>query len=169
MYLKFLQDEHFFALLYKIDMDLMKEVKDKGCSHCQSRLHVANYTRKARRFVDKEYSTRFSLCCSNCRARAFVPSTLFFGRFVYGGVFFVIISSFLNNSGHRYKSLERIFGISKRTLARWKSWWNQVFIYSSFWKEHKARVNTNELILPKDFIELFADLDRLFKLLAHFK
>lgn len=150
-------------------MDLMKEVKEGSCPQCKSKLHVAHYQRKPRRFIEKEYSTRFSLCCSNCRARTFVPSTLFFGSFVYGGIFIIIISSFLNSKGYRYESIQKLFGVSRRTLIRWKAWWDKTFTCSTFWKNYKARFNRANLTLPKDFITIFEDLESLFRFLAHFK
>ena len=60
-----LQTPAFFALLRRIDEDLMKVARDRGCCHCGSVLHSANYPRKPRGCppaAHPDCNTRLSLC-----------------------------------------------------------------------------------------------------------
>lgn len=167
MYLKYLNDPVFFDLLHKIDKDIAKEYRQKECPKCRSPLHYANYMRKARFIVDK-YLLRFSVCCSKCRSRAKIPSTLFFNSFVYGSAFFLIIACFNNNNGHRYRRLASIFNVSDRTLRRWKSWWDNTFITSNFWKKHKGLLSKPPDIIPGDIVNAFTSLIEVLKFFSQF-
>jgi len=89
MYQINVNDSSLFELLYKIDRDIADEYRQKPCVYCGSVCHFANYYRKARG-IDDKYCLRFSVCCSKCRKRQHVPSTLFFSSFVYGSVFCVV-------------------------------------------------------------------------------
>lgn len=166
MYLRFLKDQNFFKLLYKIDRDLAAEYRQKPCPFCGKTLHCANYSRKGR-YLD-DYNKKFSLCCSVCRKRVQVPSTLFFGPFVYGSLFFIIISCFINGNHRRYKHLARIFKVSDRTLRRWKSWWDDTFGNSSFWKEKKAMFFEVKGNFPQSIIKLFVTLEDVLNFFSHF-
>jgi hypothetical protein len=85
MYNRLLRDESFIETLYKIDMDLAQQYRLSPCPFCGEKVHFANYSRKIRDNINEKYSVRFSLCCSACRRRVSVPSTIHFGRFVYSG------------------------------------------------------------------------------------
>lgn len=167
MYLKFLKDPSFFDLLYKIDMDLAEKCRHSPCPHCAAPVHYANYQRKSR-YLDEKYCTKFSVCCSVCRQRVYIPSTLFFGSFVYGAAFFIIISCFNKGYGFRYKRLKAIFNVSDRTLRRWKSWWDTVFVGSSFWKEKRALLIRPPGILPLNLVEQFCSLEKVLQFFSHF-
>jgi hypothetical protein len=39
----------------------------------------------------------------------------------------------------RAAELRAQLGIDRRTLARWRHWWQEHFPTSSFWREHRAR------------------------------
>lgn len=167
MYLRYLNDPNFFKLLHKIDKDLAKEYRQKECPKCMGALHYANYWRKARFIVDK-YLLRFSVCCSQCRSRVRIPSTLFFNSFVYGSIFFLIIGCFNNNGGHRYRRLAKIFKVSDRTLRRWKSWWDDKFLTSNFWKERKGLLTKPPDIIPLNIVQEFLSLYDVLKFFSHF-
>ena len=165
MYLKYLEDPNIFKLLYKIDMDLAEIYRQKSCKHCNSSLHYSNYLRKCRE-GDDEFIKKFSLCCSKCRKRCYVPSTLFFGAVVYSSVFFIVISCLTSSAGHSINSLKRKYKLSDRTLRRWKKWWNSTFMQSSFWKEKKASFSFDMGIFPSSILEQFKNLESLLKFLS---
>ena len=167
MYLKFLKDPNFFKLLYKIDTDLAAKYRQLPCPYCGKTLHYANYHRKGR-YIDEHYSKKFSLCCSSCRRRVSVPSTLFFGPFVYGSLFFIIISYFNNGGGHRYKYLARIFKVSDRTIRRWKLWWKDTFKNSIFWKEKRAMFTEIKDIFPQSILKEFKIFKDVLVFFSHF-
>lgn len=170
MYLKYLKDSRFFDILYKIDMDLAKEYRLRPSPCCSRPCHFSNYKRKPRRFLDlDQYLTRFSLCCSECRHRVQIPSTLFFNRFVYGGVLILLLSYFLNKGGHRFQYIQKVFGISLRTLKRWEVWWNEIFRNSKFWKEKKALFTKNIIEMPRGILINFSNLKDIVIFFSHFK
>ncbi len=166
MYLRYLKDPRFFELLYKIDKDTAYEHHKSPCLICNKPLHFANYKRKAR-CIEDEFLTRFSLCCSSCRKRTKVPSILFFNSFVYGSIFFFIISCFINGNGHRYKRLSSIFKVSDRTLRRWKRWWDNTFKETGFWKELSGLIKPS-VDLPLDIVQQFFKFEDFLKYFAHF-
>jgi hypothetical protein len=165
-----INDSILFELLCKIDIEIAKDYRQKLCPHCGSACHFANYYRKARG-VDNEYCLRFSVCCSKCRKRRHIPSTLFFGSFVYGSVFFFFISCLSESAGYRYKNIALKFNISERTLRRWKKWWQDIFPTTVFWKEARGFVNifNNSSIYLKDILMEFSSSIKAFQFFSHFK
>lgn len=152
-------------------MDLAHQLRQRPCPYCGETAHFANYYRKPRGYnndFDNDYNIRFSLCCSKCRKRIPVLSTLFFGRFVYGTVFFIIISCFNNKNGYRYKMLAKIFKVSDRTLRRWKVWWETTFKNSSFWKDKKALFTKPPEIIPLEIIQEFTLFEKALAVFSHF-
>ena len=114
---------------------------------------------------------RFSVCCSKCRKRQHIPSTLFFGSFVYGSVFFFFIACFSESSGYSCKHIALKFNISERTLRRWKKWWQDIFPSTIFWKEGKGLVNVfnNSLFFLKDILMKFSSFIKALQFFSHFK
>jgi len=47
-YQSHLVDQELHQLLEKVDADLAQEACEKGCLHCQGKLHRADYDRKPR-------------------------------------------------------------------------------------------------------------------------
>ena len=146
---------------------MAKEYRSSPCPDCGKTLHFANYRRKSR-YIDDKYSLRFSVCCSNCRKRVRIPSTLFFNSFVYGAVFFFVISCLSNSNGHCYKMLARRFKVSDRTLRKWKKWWDTTFISSSFWKEHKGLLTKPPDIMPLSVVKRFTTFIDVLKFFSPF-
>ena len=170
MYLEYLKNKMFYDVLCKIDKDMAKEYRQSHlCPFCNGKLHFANYPRKGRD-LDDEYLTRYSLCCSvdGCRKRTKVPSVLFFGSFVYGAVFFFIISCLNNDHGHSYKMLSHKYNVSDRTLRRWKKWWDTIFKKTDFWKEKSGLFKDQINIFPNDIIEKFENFNKVLKFFSHF-
>ena len=53
--------------------------------------------------------------------------------------------------------LERLFSISRRTLARWQRWWQEHFPRLLFWKRERARFSPplDEKALPAALLAAF--------------
>jgi hypothetical protein len=135
----------FWAFLFTIDQDLAETARRQGCS-CGGRLHRADYPRKPRGGPDTPpatYKTRFSFCCNRdeCRKRTTPPSVRFLGRKIYLGAFVVLISAMRHGpTPRRVRELTTLFGVDRRTIARWEKFWREHFPQSQFWKVAGARV-----------------------------
>lgn len=139
-----LRDTRFFDLLYALDQDLADQARSQGCP-CGGRLDQAHYPRKPRggpANLSAERERRFSFCCDRdgCRGRATPPSVRFLGRRVYFGVAVVLVTAMAQGvTPRRAAKLREELGIDRRTLTRWRRWWQQQFPASRFWREHRAR------------------------------
>jgi hypothetical protein len=53
--------------------------------------------------------------------------------------------------------LRKSLGIDRRTLERWRQWWLETFVQSSFWKAARARFMPSvcEQTLPGSLAEAF--------------
>jgi len=142
---KMLRESSFFLLLLRCDRDMAEEVRARGCPHCGSALHYGRYERKPRggpAGLPPEYERRESLCCSaqGCRKRVRPPSLRFFGRRVYLGPVFVLVSAMIHGiTEKRAAALGGLVGVSRRTLERWRSWWRSTLPRSGFWRAARAR------------------------------
>jgi hypothetical protein len=141
---RFLFNPNFLLLLLAIDRDLADKVRSEGCP-CGGRLHAANYPRKPRGgppCPDPTFSLRLSFCCDvdGCRCRSTPPSVRFLGRRVYLGVMVVLITAMRQGPTPKgYAALRDRFGVDRRTIARWQTWWKEAFPETLFWKSAKAR------------------------------
>lgn len=116
----------------------------RGCP-CGGRLHRADYPRKPRggpADLSPAFDHRYSFCCDRegCRRRATPASLRFLGRRVYLGVVVVVMSVLAHGcTPARLTQLRADLGesLSVRTIARWRTWWQQTFPQSPFW--HRAR------------------------------
>lgn len=139
-----LRDTRFFELLITVDDDLAEQVRPKGCA-CGGRLHRADYPRKPRggpAGLSADPEKRRSFCCDRdgCRRRTTPPSLRFLGRRVYFGVVVVLITAMTHGTTpRRAAELRAQLGIDRRTLARWRRWWQEHFPGSAFWREQRAR------------------------------
>ena len=139
-----LRDARFFELLYTLDLDLADQARMVGCP-CGGRLHRANYLRKPRggpAGLSPDRERRLSFCCDRdgCRLRTTPPSLRFLGRRVYFGVVVVLVTAMAHGvTPRRATELRAELGVDRRTLARWRHWWQEHLPTSSFWREHRAR------------------------------
>ncbi len=129
--------------LRKIDAELAQKVREGGCLYCQlGVLHSATYKRKPRSGQKEcEEERRHSFCCDQdgCRKRHTPPLVRFLGRRVYWGVMVVLISAAHHGiTPGRMQVLREALGIDRRTLERWRTWWLENFVQSSFWKMARA-------------------------------
>jgi hypothetical protein len=139
----YLADQPLRELLEKVDTELAAKVRQGGCLHCSGKLHRSDYKRKPRGGPKKDEELyRDSFCCDQdgCRKRHTPPSVRFLGRRVYWGFVVVLVSAMHHGlKPERVWVLREQLGIDRRTLERWREWWLETFVQSSFWKAARAR------------------------------
>jgi hypothetical protein len=123
------------------------------------------------------YDQRHSFCCAEdgCRKRTTPPSVRFLGRKVYLGVVVTLVTALRQGAtARRAAELRRTIGASRRTLARWRAWWRELFPATPFWRVARGQwvpaVSTAEL--PSSLLERFVEGEqwqRLFRLLDFIK
>ncbi len=162
MYHELLFDSTFWAFLFTIDQDLAETQRAKQCPSCGARLHCANYPRKPRgpRNLPDEYRFRLSFCCARdgCRKRATPPSVRFLGRKVYLGAVVILVSAMRQGpTPRRVRELTELFSADRRTIYRWRDFWNEHFPKTTFWKVARARlVPVFEIVeFPRSLLEVF--------------
>jgi hypothetical protein len=161
-----LSDARLYPWLAKLDEDLAAEAKAGRCHCCGGRLDQANYPRKPRggpRDLRDDYDLRFSFCCAKCRRRLTPPSVRFLGRKVYLGAVVVLVSAMLHGvSPPRADRLHELFGVSRRTLGRWRGWWQEAFARSPFWKAARGllRSAVDSAKLPLALLCCFGEPDQ---------
>ena len=164
MLAELVQKVSLFHLLHLIDIDLAKKLQQGRCPYCNGPLHHSNYERKPRGGPDNipdEYLIRFSFCCANehCRRRCLPSSCLFMGRRVYWGCVILVVMSLKQNrpDGPSARKIKEMFGISRKTLKRWMSYFRDEFPASMQWQQLRGRlaatVSNHEL--PAELINYF--------------
>jgi hypothetical protein len=133
----------FWSFLFSVDRDLAKSVQEKACP-CGGRLHCANYPRKpcGGENLPKEYDHRLSFCCNRdgCRKRVTPPSVRFLGRKVYLAAVVVLAAAMRQGpSPRRVAELSKLFGADRRTIERWRVFWEEHFPQTPFWKVARGR------------------------------
>ena len=164
MWQKYLQDARLFDILQRYDEDIARKRKAEGCA-CGGRLDCANFRRKPRGLPSNvpedlaaAYQLRLSLCCATCRSRTTPVSVRFFGRRVYAGAVFVLISALaIGLTGKKIAKLTKTFGVDRRTLRRWRRWWQSWFVGSDFWRIARGSFSTPVAPdqLPASLLERF--------------
>ncbi len=145
--LALLQSVSFRDLLIEIDQELAAEAREEGCPHCGKSLHQANYPRKPRggpREKDERQQTRFSFCCcaEGCRRRLTPVSVRFLGRKVYLGTAVILLTVLCHGiTPARADKLHNRLGVNRRTLERWRSWWQKRLVGSQFWNARQGLLN----------------------------
>lgn len=165
----------FFALLVKLDEELVARVAAGRCPDCDGPLHRGDYARKPRggllAHAGEAFSQRFSLCCGWCRHRCLPPSVRFLGRRVYLEVV-VLLACALALSGGDVAT-----GVPVRTRKRWLGWWSSIFPLMPTWIELRARLAPpppRESLLPLSLLDRLAeelgpfDLEAIVVKAAHF-
>jgi hypothetical protein len=82
----------------------------------------------------------------------------FLGRRVYYGAV-VVLACLQALTAKRVIELKALLGVDRRTLRRWRRWWNETFVHSSWWRIAKARFSPalDQSRLPGAMLERFAD------------
>jgi len=161
---KLLGDPNFFEFLYRCDLDATEQARKKGCRWCRGRLHRADYERKPRGGLTKlgrEYDKRLSLCCARegCRRRELPPSVRYLGRKVYLAATIVLCTAMQHGvTSQRAAQLQKAVGVSRKTLARWREFWQQLFVQTRFWQQARSRFlpPVAETELPQSLLARFA-------------
>lgn len=156
-----------WAVLTRIDADLATQVQAQGCA-CGGALHRANYPRKVRGMNVE--ANRDSFCCAEegCRRRRTPGSVRFLGRRVYAGFIVVLLTALQHGlSVERVRVLQEQLGVDRRTMERWRSWWQEHFATSRLWRVARARLMppVEERTLPWSLWERFTGDDPLQRLL----
>jgi hypothetical protein len=161
MYHELPRSATFWLFLFSVDQDLARMAREKACP-CGGRLHRANYPRKPRGAEDlpEDYRYRFSFCCERdgCRKRVTPPSVRFLGRKVYLFAVVVLVSAMRQGpSPRRVRTLSQLFGADRRTLARWRVFWQEYIPQTPFWKSVRGRLpaTADIVILPRSLLEAF--------------
>lgn len=154
-----LQDPKFPALLLRIDHELAEQTRSEGCG-CGGALHRADYPRKPRgcpREVRPDYSLRLSFCCAQCRKRSTSKSVRFLGRRVYLALAVVLVSARRAGPTPAAAQLGTQLGVARRTLQRWRDWWQQQFPLTPLWRAACARFMPPAAAqdLPGELLERF--------------
>lgn len=160
MWQKLLRDSSFFLALLLFDRDLAEEYRLEGCP-CGGRLHRAAYERKPRGGppgLREDFCVRESFCCSRegCRRRLTPPSLRFLGRRVYLGAVVVLVSTMAHGvTEKRAATMRAMCGVSRRTLSRWRKWWQESFVDSELWTILRGRFvpPVDESLLPSSLVE----------------
>jgi len=161
--LKLIDAATFYHMLERIDAELAEATRRARCRTCEGVLHKANYPRKPRggpADLPASYGKRASYCCAvdGCRTRATPPSVRFLARRVYLGAVVVLASALQHGvSAFRASRLKELFGASRQTLARWRTWWLEEFPVSRFWQSLRGRFMpaVDETTLPRSLVERF--------------
>ena len=155
-----LSDASFWRQLQRLDEQIAEQVRDAGCVHCQGVLHGARYPRKvfgiSRGLLDKGYQHRLSFCCSRegCRRRTTPPSVRFLGRRCFPGALVLLVCALTQNLSRRRRTqLAARFGVSERTVERWRRWWSTTLPATPWWCSARSR-----FVPPPDAGQLPASL-----------
>jgi hypothetical protein len=103
----------------------------------------------------------FSVCRSrrDCRKRETPPSLLFLGRKAYLAAMVVLIAVMQQGAtAMRAQKLSEMFGVSRRTVARWRTWWLTTFAAGPFWQAARGLFMPpiDQEGLPTSLLERFA-------------
>jgi hypothetical protein len=88
---------------------------------------------------------------------------------VYFGAVVVVVTTLVHGvTPRRAEALRRQFGIDRRTLARWRQWWQAYFPASAFWRQRRARFSPPVAVagLPASLLERFAVAGEAFGLVS---
>ena len=168
MYFDVLRDSRLYLFLLRIDRALAEQARRAGCRYCGAPLHSACYIRKPRGVPagvepGPGFGVCYSFCCSadGCRRRHRAPSVRFLGRKVYLAAMVALVTAMRQGPSPRTtRELGARFGADRRTLCRWRTWWQSIFPRSPFWRRAVARFMpaVDEAHLPRSLIAAFTAL-----------
>lgn len=163
---RLLLDTRLYELQFSMDQDLAEKARAEGCP-CGGVLHSARYRRKPRGGppgLSDDHEYRFSFCCARdgCRSRKTPPSVRFLGRRVYLGAVVLLAMAFEGPlTVRRIARLRELLGVDERTLRRWRRWWHELLVETSFWKDARAHFLPPVVVsrLPASLLERFTEAD----------
>jgi len=145
LYQELLSDTRLFELLGRIDGDQAERTRAQGCP-CGGVLHSAGYPRKPRGGppeLGSEWCRRASFCCARdgCRRRSTPPSVRFLGRKIFFGLVVVLVPILREGlTPERFRRLQEQLGVSRRTVLRWRRFWQEIFPASRQWPRALAEL-----------------------------
>ena len=156
--------ENLYNDLLQIDRHLALEIRVKGCPHCGSVLHSANYPRVPKGLsglFNISHVVRFSFCCSSdeCRRRITPPSVRFLGRKQYLGVLVLLLCARRHLSQQPIsEALRAHLRPHGKTVYRWLAWWQNIVPGTQFWTQAKGLIMPplDTRTLCDDLMELFS-------------
>jgi hypothetical protein len=166
MYAAILGDATFHQFLFQADENLAERARQEACVFCGAPLHSANYRRHPRGLPEEDlgpgFDLCFSFCCSRdgCRRRHQAPSVRFLGRRVYLFAIVLLVSAMRQGPARRTaRELKALFGVDRRTLARWRTWWQAILPRMQFWRRARGhfRASVREDDLPQSLIDRFRE------------
>lgn len=174
MWQELLRDARFHRRLLDLDGELAAKAATRGCAVCGQALHAANYPRKPRGVpieVGREAEMRHSFCCSgrDCRRRMTPPSIRFLDGKVYLSVVVVLAAVVTAGvTGSRLRKLREELDLDRRTLERWRRWWQEEVPRTDWWWRVRGvlapPIDTSDL--PGGLLDRFGGRDREDQLLA---
>ena len=87
----------------------------------------------------------------------------YLGRRVYLGAVVVLVTAMIGGlTAARAARLREWFGVTVRTLKRWRVWWRETFVASAFWRGAQGRFMPPITLttLPASLLERFAGDER---------
>jgi len=145
LYSTLVRDARFYEFELEADRSILAAAREERCVVCGCKLHLGHFARKPRggpHDLSEDAKLRYSLCCAHpeCRKRATPPSLRFLGRKVYlSGTVVVVAAMRHGASPARMRALRELFGVSRRTVERWRKWWATAFAEGPFWKAAAAK------------------------------
>jgi hypothetical protein len=161
-------DPSFHQFLLELDREAAAETRAGRCRECKGPLDVGHYPRKPRGGppgLGAEHDLRFSFCCrvDGCRTRHAPPTVRFLGRKVWLAAVVVLATAMQHGlSPRRVRELRDLFGVSERTLRRWRGWWVERFARCSSWTASRGHFATpvDDSVLPLSLLERFEGSER---------
>jgi hypothetical protein len=96
--------------------------------------------------IPEDFLLCLSLCCGRegCRHRSLPPSTRFMGRRVYWGCVILVVMTLRQGrpDGVSANKLKKLFGVTRKTLNRWTSYFREVFPSSARWQRLRGKVSS---------------------------
>lgn len=160
MCLSLLSNVRFYDHLLRIDQELRDRARRERCPRCGDRLDNAPFARKPRgggARLRPEHQQRLSLCCDACRKRVTPPSVRFYGRRVYWAGAFVLACARKLTPQWLARLTEEL-GVDRRTVRRWRRWWQEELPRSPWWRLAKGRLvpPVDESDLPGSLLGRFS-------------
>lgn len=141
-----LANASFWRQLQHLDERMADDARVAGCPYCQGVLHSARYPRKVfgiyRSLLGEGYEQRLSFCCSRegCRRRTTPASVRFLGRRCFPGALVLLVCALTQNLSRRRRArLAARFGVSERTVERWRHWWRCTLPATPWWRVERSR------------------------------
>lgn len=161
-------DPIFHRFLLEIDRQAAAETRAGRCQRCGGPLDAGHYPRKPRggpAGLGDVHDRRFSFSCrvDGCRKRHAPPSVRFLGRKVWFSAVVVLAAAMQHGlSRRRVSELQVSFGVSARTLRRWRRWWLERFARCPFWTAMRGHFATpvDDGALPLSLLDRFTGDDR---------